>query len=97
MKKVFVSQPMKGKTDEEILAERKKLIGAAKKKLGENCVALDTFFTDFEGNALAFLGKSISALSEADAAIFAPGWKQARGCVIEHMCAREYGVETFYA
>ena len=29
MKKLFISQPMRGKTDEEILAERKKAIESA--------------------------------------------------------------------
>lgn len=35
MKKLFVSQPMKDKTDNEILAERKKAIKKAEEKLGE--------------------------------------------------------------
>lgn len=30
MKKLFISQPMKGKTDEEILKEREKAIASAK-------------------------------------------------------------------
>lgn len=33
MKKLFISQPMRGKTDEEILAERKKAIESAEKTL----------------------------------------------------------------
>ena len=28
----------------------------------------------------------------ADYVIFAPDWREARGCCIEHMCALEYGV-----
>lgn len=32
MIKLFISQPMKGKTDEEILAVREKAIASAKKK-----------------------------------------------------------------
>lgn len=35
MKKLFISQPMRGKTDEEILAERKKAIESAERNLGE--------------------------------------------------------------
>jgi len=93
MKKLFISQPMQGKSDEEILIERKALIARAQEKIGEEVEALDTFFTDFDGNALAFLGKSISALSEADVAIFGAGWKDARGCRIEHICCVEYGTD----
>ncbi len=33
MKKLFISQPMKGKTDEEILAVREKAIKSAEEKL----------------------------------------------------------------
>ena len=36
MKKLFISQPMRGKTDEEILLERKRAIEAAKTKIGQN-------------------------------------------------------------
>ena len=35
MKKLFISQPMRGKTDEEILAVRKKAIESAEKLVGE--------------------------------------------------------------
>ena len=35
MKKLFISQPMKGKTDEEILAERQRAIHEAEKLIGE--------------------------------------------------------------
>lgn len=36
MKKLFISQPMKDKTDEQILQEREKAIAAAKQKVGDD-------------------------------------------------------------
>ncbi len=33
MKKLFISQPMRGKTDEEILAERKRLLKVQRETL----------------------------------------------------------------
>ena len=36
MKKLFISQPMKGKTDEEILREREQAVREAEKYLKEN-------------------------------------------------------------
>ena len=36
MKKLFISQPMKGKTDEEILKEREKAIASAKRNFAES-------------------------------------------------------------
>ena len=94
MKKLFISQPMRGKTDGQIQAERNVAIEKAKAFTGDDVEVLDTFFKDFDGNALEFLGKSIMLLGKADVAFFAPGWKDARGCCIEHECAVRYGVDT---
>ena len=46
MKKLFISQPMRDKTDEEILAERERAIESAKKHLGEDVEVIDSFFKD---------------------------------------------------
>lgn len=46
-KKIFISQPMNGRTDEQVLQERKALIHWAKKKLGDDVEPLETFFDDF--------------------------------------------------
>lgn len=95
MKKLFISQPMRGKTDTEILRERKKLIVDATVALREDEIqVLDTVFTDFadDTSPLVYLGRSLEVLARADAAIFAPGWETARGCRIEHDAAEAYGV-----
>lgn len=94
MKKLFISQPMRGKTDAEILAEREKAIASAEKHLGEKVEVIDSFFQNApaEAKPLWFLGKSLELLSTADVAYFAPGWEQARGCRIENTCAIEYGI-----
>ena len=94
MKKLFISQPMRGKTDEQILTERENAVEAAKKILGDEVEVIDSFFQNAsaEGKPLWFLGKSLELLSTADAVYFAPGWGMARGCRIEHDCAVEYGV-----
>lgn len=62
MKKLFISQPMRGKTDEEILAERKKAIESAERNLGEPVEVIDSFFQNAPADArpLWFLGKSWS-------------------------------------
>lgn len=46
MKKLFISQPMKGKSDEDILAERKKAIQSAEQKIGEPVEVIDSFFQE---------------------------------------------------
>ena len=80
MKKLFISQPMRGKTDAEIFAERANAIQSAKDALGEEVQVIDSYFGNYDGKALEFLGKSILLLAQADFAYFAPGWDKARGC-----------------
>ena len=84
MKKLFISQPMKGKSDEEILRERKRAIQCAERQLNE----------PVDAKPLWFLGKSLELLAGADIAYFTKDWEGARGCRIEHTCALEYGIET---
>ena len=99
MKKLFISQPMRGKSDEEILMEREKAIKAAEELVGEPVEVIDSFFRNAPADAkpLWFLGKSLELLSNADVAYFAPGWKDARGCIIEHDCAIAYGIQSIVA
>lgn len=95
MKKIFISQPMNGKTDKEIKETRKKAIEYAEMLLGEELEPIESFFETAPINAapLWFLGKSIELLSKADIAYFVKGWDKARGCKIEHQCAVEYGID----
>ena len=98
--RIFVSQPMRGKTDEEIERERAELIETAKDLYaGRGMVeVIDSFFKggldtpDGAQAPLYHLGKSLELLATADAAIFGEGWEEARGCRIEHECADEYGI-----
>ena len=94
MKKLFISQPMRGKTDEEILAVRERAIATVEKHLGEKVEVIDSFFQGAPADAkpLWLLGKVLELLSTADVAYFAPGWEKARGCRIENTCAIEYGI-----
>lgn len=86
---------MKGKSDEDILKERDRAIRKAEAIVGEPIEVIDSFFQNAPADArpLWFLGKSLELLSTADVAYFAPGWDEARGCKIEHMCAVEYGID----
>lgn len=94
MKKLFISQPMKDKTDEEIKAERKLAIEKAQEVVGEEVEVIDSFFENAPHDArpLWFLGKSLELMAGADIVYFAKGWENARGCKIEHECAVQYGI-----
>ena len=93
MKNVFISQPMRGKTGEEIRAEREKAVETVKAFVNDEVEVLDSYFDDFDGNPLEYLAKSIELLAKADVAYFAKGWEDARGCRIEHICAVEYAID----
>ena len=105
MKKAMLSQPMAGKTNEEIVATREKAINALKEKGYE---IVNTLFTDewYSQDAIAergvvqiplcFLAKSLENMSRCHAAYFCKGWENARGCRIEHEAAVAYGLEILY-
>lgn len=105
MMKAMISQPMAGKTDEEIKETRKKAIKVLEEK-GYKIV--NTLFTDKWYSKekmkqrgvvqipLCFLAKSLENMSLCHAAYFCKGWEKARGCRIEHEAAREYGLVIIY-
>lgn len=95
--RVFISQPMNGKNDEEILRERDEAIKEIKKNISDDIEVIDSFFQSSPTDArpLWFLGKSLELLSTADIAYFCRGWDLARGCRIEHQCCLEYGIKIF--
>lgn len=98
MKTAMISQPMRGKTKEEILAVRDE----AKKELASmGYDALDTYYgVDFpwfvKSNALYCLGQSLMDMACCDVVYFCSGWEDARGCRIEHEAAKDYGIDIIY-
>lgn len=105
MKKAMLSQPMAGKTQEEIVAAREKAVAALTDK---GYQVVNTLFTDEWNNKeklaergvvqipLCFLAKSLENMSLCHAAYFCKGWEQARGCRIEHEAAKAYGLTILY-
>lgn len=95
--RVFISQPMNGKTDEEILRERDEAIKEIKKNISDDIEVIDSFYQSapVDARPLWFLGKSLELLSTADTAYFCRGWDLARGCRIEHQCCLDYGIKIF--
>jgi hypothetical protein len=94
--KAMVSQPMKGKTEEQIRAERSEVVKELERRGYE---AIDTVFPDFTntGNIpLKYLAKSLEFMADADLVYFMRGWEEARGCRIEWQCAVDYGVPREY-
>ena len=95
-KKIFISMPMRGKTENQIKAE----LEQAKRKIIDkygDVEFIDSYFGDPElEDPIEMLGKSISLMAEADAVYFYDGWEGARGCRIEHEVATQYVKECIY-
>lgn len=97
--KVFISQPMRNKTREEILIEREKLKNVIKRDIlpNENIEFINSVLdeNDAKNKPLWCLGKSIQLLSEADVVVFMEGYEEARGCLVERLCATKYGIKIY--
>lgn len=105
--KVFISVPMRGRTDVEIA----EAITIAKSKLAkmaeenndiieyvDNFVIMPTKneVDDIKDPSMWCLGGAIQEMSKCDAIYFCPGWQEARGCVIENEVAVSYGLIRLY-
>lgn len=92
--KVFISQPMRDKTDEEILAERQRALHKVRELTKKDVEEIDSFFQDapHEASPLWFLGESIKKMQEADFVIFCKDWHKYRGCRAEHSVAINYDI-----
>ena len=95
--KVMISQPMKNRTEKQIIDERKKVVD---KLEGLGWEVIDTLFKDIPEKKcnvpVYYLGKSIDAISKVDAVLFMNGWEKARGCKIEHDICLQYEILTMY-
>ena len=100
MVKVFISQPMRGKTDDEIKEERSSAIAKIKASYDtEDVEIIDSFFerAPHDAKPLWFLGESFKKLADADVVYFCKGFKDARGCMMEYNAAKNYGIDAMLA
>lgn len=99
--KVFISQPMANRSEEEILNERLEVLNKLKKDLKtDNIAIIDSYFEEDEPKStihkgVYHLGKSLELLSTADVAYFCKGWQYARGCLIEKEVCQAYNILTY--
>ncbi len=98
MLRVFVSQPMRGKTDDEIKKERRAAIEHVREEMGEDVGLFDSFWegATHDEKPLWLLGKAFQLLSRADVAVFVGNWRDYRGCKLEHEAAKQYGIKVMY-
>lgn len=99
--KVFISQPMNGRDEKTILDERAKMFQKVQAKYPTESIELiDSYIpeacpTSRKHKGSWYLGKSLEFLSEADLAVFAPGFEKAKGCLVEYITAKFYNIPTY--
>lgn len=110
--KVFISIPMSGRTEEEVDNEYNHIADHIKYLFNENKVVIcdqrrpdDSVPShisnnkekyDMKDSSIWHLSKDIEIFSSVDIVVFAKNYEKARGCRIEEMVAKEYGIERYY-
>lgn len=102
MPKMFVSIPMRGYSNDAIRTEMEAVKTWFENYSGEEFELIDTLNhdnlldmtkeSDEDLNYCYWLGRSIQRLAEADICVFHPQWREAPGCIIEHMICALYGI-----
>ena len=108
-KNIFISQPMTGKSEEEILATRQKAIDKIHQlasKDSEQVNIIDSYIDDamrneFQGRMgdainwdIYWLSQSLQKLALADTIWLCDDWEHSKGCSIELKCAMQYGLDV---
>ena len=92
--KIFLSQPMRGKTHEEILSSIREVQEFLTKYLDSTNIEIIESYSprNKDKEPLVALGDSIKDLAKADLVVFLNDWNQYRGCIIEHHTAKIYEI-----
>ena len=111
-KNIFISQPMTGRSEEEILATRQKEIEKIHQFFDADGVEIniiDSYIDDatrkyFEEHItdginwdIYWLSQSLQRLALADTIWLCEGWEYSKGCNIELKCAIQYGLNIVYS
>lgn len=103
---VFISQPMRGRSLDDIKAERREIFKNYKTD-HESAVLLDSVIKpeiqkyaehspEIRRPRVWCLGESLHKLAEADVVLMAPGWEGYPGCRIEQKVATYYEIPIKY-
>ena len=98
MKKLFISCPMKGRTEENIRKSMEKMHKIAEAVFEQELEVIPSYIEDHppkdSREAIWYLGESIKLLSQADFFI-GPDYSEYKGCDIERAVAISYAVPIY--
>ena len=100
--KLFISQPMIGRTTEEILKEYREVVDWCEDRFSNQKQRKD--ICGYKNNDIKFINSLIPPLSPykdelikwflmVDIAVFTKGWEKEKECWIEHMVCEKYGIK----
>lgn len=110
-KNIFISQPMTGKSEEEILATRQKEIDKIHQLFDANGVEINIIASYIDDATrkhfkehvsddinwdIFWLSQSLERLAMADMIWLCDGWEYSKGCNVELECAIQYGLCIVY-
>ena len=103
--RIFISQPMANKTDEEIFDASERVAKKIKNYFNDDVQIVQSYIDDdnvftvkpiIKNMPLYYLSKSLELLSRSDVIVMATGWENNRGCITEYECARRYGILVIF-
>ena len=96
MKKLYISCPMKGRTEENIRKSMEKMHKIAEIVFDEQLEVIPSYVEDkppeTKRQAVCYLGRSIQLLADADCFVGVSGSFAYNGCEIEKEIARRYDI-----
>ena len=110
-KNIFISQPMTGKSEEEILATRQEAIDKIHQLFDADGVEINIIASYIDDATrkhfkervsddinwdIFWLSQSLERLAMADMIWLCDGWEYSNGCNIELECATRYGISIMY-
>ena len=88
---VFISLPMKGKTEEEIKNNLKTALEEVRSLTSSSMELLDTYIDlGPDADGFDYIAESIKLMKKADAIYFYNNWQESKGCLIERVVAELY-------
>lgn len=95
-KKVYISLPITGH-DLDNVENRSVLASITLEKFGFEPVSPLDVCDDIDATYEDLIGHDITALLKCDAVVFLEGWKDSKGCNLEHEAARIYGMRMLFS
>ena len=101
MKKLFISVPMNGRTEEQIRESMRRMHKVAEAVWDEELEVIDSYVAEavpsVNSEAVWFLGESIKKMADADYFIGVDDYDyRCRGCNVERTVALEYHIPCFF-